>query len=103
MDAVKGYASYLDNGLATPVPPERDQHCVVQASHPAPAHRMDNLQVYAPAAAVDTPSAALPAGEVKPATETAPGKAKPGNPPPAKPAGKPPAKPPVKPNPKPPI
>ena len=93
-NAGRGYASDLDNGLATPVPPERDQHCVVQASHPAPAQRMDNLQAYAPATAVDTPPAALPAGEVKPATETAPGKAKPGNPPPANRPVKPLVKPP---------
>ena len=101
-NAVRGYASYLENGLATPVPPERDQHCVVQASHPAPAQRMDNLQAYAPAAAADTPSAALPAGEVKPATEPAPGKVKAGNAAPTKPPVKPAVRPAVKPNPKPP-
>lgn len=88
-DAVKGYASYLDNGLATPVPPEQDHQCVVQASHPAPAQRMDNLQAYAPAATAG-PTAALPATEVKPAAEPAPGKPKPASPPPAKPKPKPP-------------
>ena len=105
-DAVKGYASYLDNGLATPVAPERDHQCVVQASHPAPAQRMDNLRAYAPAAAVDMPAAALPTGEVKPVSETAPGKAQAGNAapasPPIKPATKPPAKPTSKPKPMPP-
>ncbi len=75
-DAVKGYASYLDNGLATPVPPERDRQCEVQASHPAPAQRMNNLQAYAPAADAAARAAALPTTEVKPAAEPAPTKGK---------------------------
>lgn len=88
-DAVKGYASYLDNGLATPVPPEREHQCVVQASHPAPAQRMDNLQAYAPAYVGPAPTAALPTSEVTPATAPAPGKGKADAKPPAKPSSKP--------------
>lgn len=88
-DAVQGYASYLANGLASPVPPERDHQCVVQASHPAPAQRMDNLQAYAPTVAGAAPTAALPATEVKPAAEPAPAQAKPGAKPAARPAAKP--------------
>ena len=83
-DAVKGYASYLDNGLATPVPPEREHQCVVQASHPAPAQRLENLQAYAPATAGTMPTAALPSSEVTPATAPPPGKGKAGSKPPAK-------------------
>lgn len=100
-NAVKGYASYLDNGLATPVPPEREHQCVVQASHPTPAQRMDNLQAYAPAAATAMPGAALPAAEITPAAEAAAaqGKAKPkpATQPATQPATKPPAKPAAKP------
>lgn len=88
-DAVQGYASYLANGLASPVPPEQDHQCVVQASHPAPAQRMNNLQAYAPAAAAAAPTAALPATEVKPAAEPAPAQTKPAAKPGAKPAAKP--------------
>jgi len=94
-DAVKGYASYLDNGLASPLPPESDHRCVVQASHPAPAQRLDNLQAYAPSSGEAQPSAALPASEVKPAAEPPPGQARPGAPPPAKPAARPKPKPPT--------
>ena len=77
------------------MPPERDQHCVVQASHPAPAQRMDNLQAYAPTSAEAVPPAALPASEVKPATATPPSKPKRGESPAAKPASKPKPKPPT--------
>jgi predicted Zn-dependent protease len=97
-DAVKGYASYLDNGLATPVPPEREHQCVVQASHPAPAQRMDNLQAYAPAATGLAPTAALPSSEVTPAAapSASKGKARSGSKPPAKSATKSPTQPPAK-------
>lgn len=50
-EPAKGYADYLANGMATPVPPAQEGQCVVQTSHPDPARRMDNLKSYTAASA----------------------------------------------------
>lgn len=93
-DAVKGYGSYLANGLATPVPPGKAHQCVVQTSHPAPAQRMQNLQAYAPAAAAATPGAVEPAAAAASAPGPKPAAAgKPATKPATQPAVKPAAKP----------
>lgn len=55
-DAVKGYAAYLSGGQASQVTSERDHQCVVQASHPTPEKRMENLKAYAVVSSTAAPA-----------------------------------------------